>query len=109
MIVQAIVDSAQQMDYNANEVQALLDLTSKTQSHISQAVSKVLFALKASDKSASYFESTSEDITKITKQINKINELSSNNARSVEEISSASEHLGTLTENLSQKLAEFRT
>ncbi|MCK9256954.1 MAG: methyl-accepting chemotaxis protein [Sulfurospirillaceae bacterium] len=109
VIVQAIVDSAQQMDYNANEVQALLDLTSKTQSHISQAVSKVLFALKASDKSASYFESTSEDITKITKQINKINELSSNNARSVEEISSASEHLGTLTENLSQKLAEFRT
>jgi methyl-accepting chemotaxis protein len=41
--------------------------------------------------------------------INNINVLSAENARSVEEIVSASEYLNKMTEELNAKLAEFKT
>lgn len=109
VIVQAITDASGHMNQNAQEVQTLLDLTSSVQSRIAQAVSKVLFALEASDQSANHFIQTGESVKSIVNQIHTISELSSNNARSVEEISAAAEHLGKLTENLNQKLSEFRT
>jgi methyl-accepting chemotaxis protein len=109
VIVQSITDTSGYMNQNAQEVQTLLDLTSSVQSRIAQAVSKVLFALEASDQSANHFIQTGESVKSIVNQIHTISELSSNNARSVEEISAAAEHLGKLTENLNQKLSEFRT
>ena len=109
VIVQSITDASGHMNKNAQEVQTLLELTSSVQSRIGQAVSKVLYALEASDQSADHFIQTGESVKSIVNQIHTISELSSNNARSVEEISSAAEYLGTLTENLNQKLSEFRT
>lgn len=109
VIVQSITDASGHMNNNAHEVQTLLELTSSVQSRISQAVSKVLYALEASDKSADHFIQTGESVKSIVNQIHTISELSSNNARSVEEISAAAEHLGTLTENLNQKLSQFKT
>ena len=41
--------------------------------------------------------------------VSKVNELSRQNARSVEEIAGAAEHLSRMTENLNLKLFEFRT
>ena len=51
-------------------------------------------------------ELTVEDIVS---QIAQINQISSQNARSVEEIAGAADHLGTLTDNLNNKLEEFKT
>jgi methyl-accepting chemotaxis protein len=41
--------------------------------------------------------------------ITQINELSSNNARNVEEISAAAEHLNVMTDKLNMKLTTFKT
>jgi len=60
----------------------------------------VLYTLEASDQSADHFIQTGESVKSIVNQIHTISELSSNNARSVEEISSAAEYLGALTEKL---------
>jgi methyl-accepting chemotaxis protein len=109
VIVQSINDASGKMNDNATEVQDLLTLTGSVQERINQAVSKVVYALKASDQSADDFVKTGKEIKAIVEQIEEIRRLSSHNARSVEEISSAAEHLGTLTENLNQKLDEFRT
>ena len=109
VIVQSITDASGHMSKNAQEVQSLLELTSSVQSRIEQAVSKVLYALEASDQSADHFIQTGESVKSIVNQIHTISELSSNNARSVEEISAAAEHLGALTENLNQKLSQFKT
>lgn len=109
VIVQSIVDASGQMNRNAKETQALLNITNSVHARISQATSKVIYALEMSDKSVHYFEETGKDIGEVISQIHTVNELSSNNAKSMEEISTAASHLGVLTENLNQKLSEFRT
>ncbi len=45
----------------------------------------------------------------IASQVTQINEISSQNARNVEEIASAADHLNSLTEELNSKLETFRT
>jgi len=45
----------------------------------------------------------------VIQKISIINNLSSSNARSVEEIAAAASHLATLAQNLSHTLAEFKT
>jgi methyl-accepting chemotaxis protein len=50
-----------------------------------------------------------KDTEEIVRKVDDINEISSSNTRSVEEIASAAEHLYKLTEELNSKLGEFRT
>ncbi|NCB54668.1 MAG: methyl-accepting chemotaxis protein, partial [Epsilonproteobacteria bacterium] len=45
----------------------------------------------------------------VIEKISTINELSSSNARSVEEIASAAEHLSKLAGSLSSTLSQFKT
>jgi len=45
----------------------------------------------------------------VIEKVSTINTLSSSNARSVEEIASAAEHLSKLSINLSQTLSQFKT
>ncbi|MCK9473771.1 hypothetical protein [Sulfurimonas sp.] len=45
----------------------------------------------------------------ISSRIVEINDISAKNARSVEEIASASEHLNSMTSNLTNKLEQFKT
>ena len=52
---------------------------------------------------------TGKDIENMIGQIAEINKISSDNSRSVEEIAGAAEHLSKMTENLNNKLGEFRT
>ncbi|MGM0622979.1 MAG: hypothetical protein ACQESH_03060 [Campylobacterota bacterium] len=41
--------------------------------------------------------------------LQQINEISSNNARSVEEIAAAADHLNSMTDELNNKLEDFKT
>ena len=66
-------------------------------------------ATLASDKSVQDFENTGEQINAIAKGIKEINTISLENARSVEEIASAAEHLNNMTDDLSNKLEQFKT
>jgi methyl-accepting chemotaxis protein len=52
---------------------------------------------------------TGDDMGHMIENVAKINNISTQNARSVEEIASAAEHLNKMTETLNNKLAEFRT
>ena len=49
------------------------------------------------------------DSEKIVELVGKINDLTSQNARSVEEIAATAEHLFKLTENLNEKLNQFKS
>jgi len=62
----------------------------------------------AEDASVSVRSIVSE-IEEIIKDIERINEISGANARSVEEIATATEHLYKLIENLNKILEEFKT
>ncbi len=109
VIVQSIVDVSGQMSSNSQEVQELADDASVVEQKINQSVAIVNEAVKATDKTVADFETTGRNVEKIVAQITEINKISSQNARSVEEIASAASHLNSMTDTLHTKLEIFRT
>lgn len=109
VIVQSINDASGSMNNNSQEVQELSSVAHEVELKLEGVIAKVILAVNTSDKTVSNFVKTGKEIEEIVVQVQEINSISSQNARSVEEISSAADHLGELTENLNQKLDEFRT
>lgn len=109
VVVQSINEASSQMINNSNEIQELTSIAQDVEDKINSTVELVNEAVKASDKTVADFEKTGKDIEVIVERVTEINEISSANARSVEEISAASEHLNRLTNELNTKLDTFRT
>jgi methyl-accepting chemotaxis protein len=97
------------MDFNSKQMDELVSISNEVENKINLTVNIVNDATRASDKTVSDFEKTASNINAISKQIGEINSISTNNARSVEEIAAASDHLNGLTASLTQKLEQFKT
>jgi len=54
-------------------------------------------------------EKAGNDVEEIVAEVVEIDAISTQNAKSVEDIVSASEHLSEMTENLNKKLSYFKT
>ena len=61
------------------------------------------------DKTVNSYVQTGSDIGDMIEGVSEMNGISTQNARSVEEIASAAEHMNKMTESLNNKLTEFRT
>ena len=109
MIVQSIVDVSTQMSSNSNKVQALAVNASDAEQKINESVEIVKKAVMATDKTVGDFEQTGKNVEYIVSQVSEINQISSQNARSVEEIAAAAEHLNSMTDELHVKLELFYT
>ncbi len=109
VIVQSIGDVSGQMNSNSAEVQELANVSTDVEEKINASVSIVQAAVKASDKTVTDFEKTGKDVEYIVSQVSEINKISSQNARNVEEIAAAADHLNSMTDDLHAKLEAFRT
>jgi methyl-accepting chemotaxis protein len=109
VIVQSIGDVSGQMNSNSEEVQALATISTDVEEKINSSVEIVNDAVTASDKTVTDFERTGKDVESIVNQVTEINEISSQNARNVEEIAAAADHLNSMTDDLHAKLESFRT
>jgi len=109
VVVQSIMDVATQMNTNSEEIQELANLANDVEEKINESVSIVATASSASDKTVNDFESTGKNIDNIVAKVAEINDLSSLNTKSVEEIISATDRLNSLTEDLNVKLEVFKT
>lgn len=109
VIVQSIVDVSTQMSSNSHGIQVLAAASLEVEEKINETVAIVNEAVKASDKTALNFEKVGRGIEEVVSQISEINKISSHNARSVEEIAVAAEHLNSMTDALNSKLEVFRT
>ena len=109
VVVQSITDASTQMSDNSEEIQGLVGLAQGVEEKINTTVDIVDGAVKASDRTVNDFEKKGLDVGEIVEKISEINEISATNARSVEEIAAAAEHLNTLTDDLNRKLETFRT
>ena len=109
IIVQATMNASAQMNENATEMENLANVSTEVEKKINYTTSIVNEATEASDKTVKDFESAGKQIASITRRVTKINELSTQNARSVEEIAGAAEHLSKLTAELNVKLESFTT
>ncbi len=109
VIVQSIGDASVQMTANSGEIQELVDVAQDVEGRINTTVEIVNKAVEASDSTVKDFEDTGKNVDTIIGKVENINEISSTNARSVEEIAAAAEHLNTLTNELNSKLETFKT
>lgn len=109
VVVQSIIDASSKMNENSQEIQDLSKVAKEVERKINDAVNLVRAAVTASDKTVQDFENTGKNIQMIVTNVEDINLISSTNARSVEEIAAASEHLNSLTEDLNSKLERFKT
>lgn len=108
IIVQSIMETSQQMNINSKNIQELADVSSAVKSKISVTLEIMHEASLATERTVHDFEVTSGLVTSISSDIKNANEIVASNARSVEEIAGAAEHLNKMTENLNNKMEEFK-
>ncbi|WP_263832343.1 methyl-accepting chemotaxis protein [Sulfurospirillum oryzae] len=109
VIVQAIVDSSDTMTINSKKVESLAVTANEVETKINTLLNVMDTATNVSDKTVENYLHTGNNISLMIGDISQINDISSENARSVEEIAGAAEHLNKMTEMLNLKLSEFKT
>jgi len=109
VIVQSIVDAADQMGKNAANIQKLVEVSKSVEESILESTSVMDKNVAGIAHRAEESAGLAKDAERIVKLIGQVNDLSSSNARSVEEIASAAEHLYKLTESLNAKLNQFKS
>lgn len=109
VIVQSIVDSSEQMGRNAKNIQRLSDVSTGVEETILGTTSVMQESVVSVTTSAANSIRIASDTDRIVSMVTNINSLTSENARSVEEIASAADHLSKLAENLNGKLNQFKS
>lgn len=108
IIVQSIVNSSDQMSKNAKNIQRLSTVSSAVENTIVGTSHVMQNSVASVSTSAENSRKISNDTDKIVEMVSNINALTSQNARSVEEIAAAADHLSRLSETLNSKLQQFR-
>ena len=110
VIVQSIVQSSEEMNANSKQVEALSHKAVAVEEKIDEMAAIIdTAATKTSDAIEKGYSETQQNVDIVVEQVSKIDNISTKNARSTEEIASAAEHLNDMTETLNNKLNEFRT
>ncbi len=109
VIVQSVNSAAEMMKVSAKQIQELGERAEVTQTLMRRTV---LNMNEAQEMAAQTVEDTKMGRIKtseVIERIQNVSQLSNTNARSVEEVASAAEHLAKLSEGLSVTLSEFKT
>ncbi len=109
VIVQSINDITDQMNTNTKRIETLSQASYEVNEHTEVAVEALSDTVQAIDKLANDAQTNASTTESIIQKIGNINELSTSNARSVEEIAAAAEHLHQMTEQLTAQISVFRT
>ncbi len=107
VIVQAIMEAGDQMNKNSMNIQELAGISTQVEEKITYTVGIMHEVNRVSEKTVADFEETGRHVDAIASEINDINTIVTSNAKSVEEIATASEHLNALTEKLNYKMQQF--
>ncbi|MBU0632635.1 methyl-accepting chemotaxis protein [bacterium] len=109
MIVQNIVDSAGEMNKNAMLIEDMVTVSNDVNNKVIHSQESMTNTLSLVQESAQSTKQTGVEIQNMISNIVEVNEVSMQNARSVQEIATASEHLSKMTDELNAKLEQFRT
>ena len=108
VIVQSIVNSSDKMSKNAQNIRRLASVSTNVEETIIGTTTVMDESVKSVTISANNSNQIAKDTDKIVDLVTNINSITSENARSVEEIASAADHLSKLAENLNIKLGQFQ-
>jgi len=108
-VVESIIDVSKEMENNTGEVKTLAESSKNAEKKINESI----LAMGATTVVVEQLAKKSMDNTKSTEdileKISEISEIASANARSVEEIAGAADHLYKMAEGLKNKLEVFGT
>lgn len=108
VIMQSIMEASSQMNINSQHIQNLADVSSAVESRINKTLVMMNEAALGNKKSVGDYQVTSDLVSTISTEIGNANELVASNARSVEEIAAAAEHLSNMAEILNRKMEQFK-
>ncbi|MDD2385089.1 MAG: methyl-accepting chemotaxis protein [Sulfurospirillaceae bacterium] len=108
VILEAIRDSGSQMDINAKLFNELVKQSEIVSSKITASVAFMQNTLKVMDTATSMSEYSGNKIKIAMEEMNHIHEITTSNAKDLEEIASATEHLHNVTQNLNDQLHYFK-
>lgn len=109
VIVQSINDASEQMSMNARNIERLVNISENVEGVVVETVGTMNESINNVASNTDNSIKIAQDSGKIVDSVSKINDLTASNARSVEEIASASEHLYKLTDGLKNKLDQFKS
>ena len=109
VIVQSVIDASEHISLNAKEIEKLSGYANNAESEINTSVESIERSIIQVDETVSGYISNSETVQSMIVKVNKIEAISSENRKSVDEITEASAHMSQMTEKLSDMLEEYRT
>lgn len=109
VIIQSVSTAVELMQVNSQRIKTLSSRAKETESLMRISVINVTNARQIAEQTAKDAKEGRKQASEVIERVNTIHHISTTNARSVEEIASASEHLAKLSENLNTTIAEFKT
>ena len=107
IIVQSVSDLSDEMNRNANDVKGLGDLSAQVQAQTSSVMSAMETTTKIVEQVVATTLSNTKMLDGALAEIDTVRMLSTSNARSVEEIAAAAQHLEHMTANLKEVSDRF--
>lgn len=109
VVVQSILDANTDIAQNATEVHALASISIELQNGMNDIDTTIQRTITDTNHTVDNFIDTSAKIKRMVDEIEKINVISKENVFSIDNVSTASEHLHTMTENLNNELGKFKS
>ncbi|MBE0495439.1 MAG: methyl-accepting chemotaxis protein [Campylobacterales bacterium] len=108
VVVQSIADASTEMDATSKEILALSHSSEKLEERISANTAIMRSSISANRHNVAEYEKIAKEIQGIIEKIKEVDKIANSNARSVEEVASASEHLSQMTTQLDSELGQFK-
>jgi len=109
VVVQSIMDANTDIAQNAHDVHDLASISIELQTGMNGISDTIGTTIKNTYESVESFIDTSKKVSYIVSEIEKINVISRENVVSIDNVSKASEHLHSMTENLNNELGKFKS
>ena len=109
VVVQSVQDVSTDMDASSKEILEISQNGEKLNSKVEDTVSTMAHTTKITQHTIESYIQSVEQLEDIVKKLKDVDELSTSNFQSVEEISTASEHLNSLTDELNNELKRYNT
>lgn len=109
IIVQSVNDATEMMTRSASQIKRLGEHIQEVELVMNESVNEIAQAAQSAVQSAAGAKEGGAKTNNIIEQMKNITKLASTNARSVEEITSAVQHLAKLSDGLNRTLSTFKT
>lgn len=109
VIVQSIIDASESISKNAKEIEQLSSDANQAQSEIIASVDTMNIVVGKVDEMVEGYAENGKSVQKMIDKVENVKSLSVSNARSVEEIASAADHLSSMTAKLNTLLASYKS